>query len=733
MTMFLCFNTKYAKKPLFCCCFELSTFNFVTFHIDFYFAQNMLHNRRPQGPLAREVPNWNEEHVYNAAMQSAIPKKKQTCLLPTAREVLFREVASKLGVPCLKNLGRLVRVDLAQQAEFKWLPGGTPALDGILLTAHRACYYTTYKSMETRFPAINHSTMNELWVRILPFFATWGERYIGRANLQHRMQVGDTFMPPPFESITIIIDGSDVQCWLRRGQSYTRAYSFKLKAAAGRTQIVILPNGYIQSISSTLWAGANPDITMAANEPPSFLEDGDVCMGDLGYLGLDWYWGIPLVTQHKKPRGRQLTRRQALENEYLQVVRSLIERIIGEMKLTVFALSSNVREVDALETINLLWKFAAGVHNFKLANSISPQDYGVAMQRALELFQQTAAEMTNPDGPVDPMQEFSFLQDIRDEITSDQDTIAELLAPVVPNLMDRITSNARTAIMNRPPHEDDEYEPEDEEPSSDDDYFGAGSQDGPSSEDDASSLPGLPARPTYGPFLPVHHRARQQMPPTPQPPPVPPAPVVIRRPMHSPFPPTPLFQATQPISPMHPTPPFFRDSPPTPSFSTSPPVPLLHSPRSPWHDPPSQSSTPRSGWRTPQRRTSLQAVAPSQPTVAPFYPPHAYPAPTMQPNMLPMPQYWTTQQVHPTSPAYQRSPRPASVQPPTPSPSSHDMHNYNPNNHTPPLQYLLRGENVNLPNLSIQHSPTRNRPPKRVREAAASSNERPSKRSRYHQ
>lgn len=107
----------------------------------------------------------------------------------------------------------------------------------------------------------------------------------------------------------------------------------------------------------------------------------DQVMADSAYLGLDETWGVGLWTPVKRANGGRLTQYQRMCNQAIQLVRNAVERVIGDMKMTVGALSHNIRDSNSGNLVNHLWTFAAALHNLRIWNSAHEEtDFGQALE-----------------------------------------------------------------------------------------------------------------------------------------------------------------------------------------------------------------------------------------------------------------------------------------------------------------------------------------------------------------
>ncbi|MDO4897816.1 MAG: transposase family protein [Rothia sp. (in: high G+C Gram-positive bacteria)] len=134
---------------------------------------------------------------------------------------------------------------------------------------------------------------------------------------------------PPLESAfihpgSVVVDGTLIPVWNWRSQG-RKLYSGKHKRTGYNHQVLCTLEGRLLAITDPI-EGARHDAFAFREHRLDQLLDLSSTLGDKGYVGLG------ILTPVKKPVGGRLSKEQKVVNRVLNAKRSVVERVIAQIK-----------------------------------------------------------------------------------------------------------------------------------------------------------------------------------------------------------------------------------------------------------------------------------------------------------------------------------------------------------------------------------------------------------------
>jgi len=182
---------------------------------------------------------------------------------------------------------------------------------------------------------VRESNLQKVYRRILRIILPYTSRYVALPSHEHRQALSRAHgLPREFGDLTMIVDGTDMRCWIRRqrGEVVKLWRSYKFRKPAFRTQCVITADGKFVWFSNPIPASRHDVRALRESNITQFLQEGEKLLADTGYLGLDI-----CVTPHRRPRNGELSQAERQYNQRIQHARRPIEQSFGRLK-TKFAI-----------------------------------------------------------------------------------------------------------------------------------------------------------------------------------------------------------------------------------------------------------------------------------------------------------------------------------------------------------------------------------------------------------
>jgi hypothetical protein len=177
---------------------------------------------------------------------------------------------------------------------------------------------------------VRNSILQRIYRRVLRIIQPFINQHVSLPNHQQRSEIARRARTPAvWGDVNLIVDGSDMRCWLRRarGEQAKEWYSYKFKKAAFRIQFVVSFDSRFCWYSDPTPASRHDSRQLRESNIAQFLQPNERLLADTGYIGVRF-----CLTPHRRPRRGDFTPEQAAENQRIRNLRRRIEQCFGITK-----------------------------------------------------------------------------------------------------------------------------------------------------------------------------------------------------------------------------------------------------------------------------------------------------------------------------------------------------------------------------------------------------------------
>ena len=194
---------------------------------------------------------------------------------------------------------------------------GRPRSCGLYHAVEIACMYVRHNSTQEflgDLRGISQPTVSRIITKLVPVVTAVLEEFVPSAADAIEMARGRV----------CLVDGTLTPCWSYAGHDELR--SRKRGATGFCAQLVCLLDGAAIYISDPLPGCTHDATAFAATPVAQIVANSPGGIGDKGYIGTG------LITPRKKPKGRELSKRDKECNAEISALRAPVERVIAHFK-----------------------------------------------------------------------------------------------------------------------------------------------------------------------------------------------------------------------------------------------------------------------------------------------------------------------------------------------------------------------------------------------------------------